>query len=71
VTAAEQALEEVVVSVVALAWEPIDAPIPYRDYFDTLTWALIFFEKTHPHQLKVVSTVVPEPRSSPEAIEPA
>lgn len=41
------------------SWEPIDAPMPYRDYFDTLTWALIIAEKAHPHQLKVVSTVIP------------
>lgn len=41
------------------AWEPLDVPMPCRDYFDALTWTLILVEKAHPFQAKVVSTVLP------------
>lgn len=51
------------------AWERVHTPIPYRDYFDTLVWAMIFVEKLAPHQLKVVTTVVSA--EQPTASEPA
>jgi hypothetical protein len=33
--------------------------MPYGDYFDALVWALILVEKGNPHELKVVSRVMP------------
>ena len=52
-------------------WEPVLTPLEYRDYFDTLVWALIFVEHLRPHQLKVVTTVVPgeQPVTSEPAVE--
>ncbi len=40
-------------------WDRVEPPMPYRDYFDALVWALILVEKGHPHELKVVSRVAP------------